>query len=314
MLCNNFFSHIIFTSYIFILLSLTACDLAIENNLPDIPPQGRFAAVSANQHNGISSVEVATAIFDDGDPVNLVGGDVVQASTINNSTLLLEDGFYKGSYATSLANDSNLDQINILMIHAPLEARQGRWYPVGLLNIDPGPGEFVGASASITLPPEPLNISLSSSNFNSIDDSFIITWSPEASADIMKVNSVVRCTNSTKTYTYGTVANLSDESDDGTEVIGLDQFIYDINSETKTIEFILGESRAALLELLQKLKTAGIGETFFSRLALINPIESECNIQLFLFRSRSGNFDSLETNGRISGSRSADINLFYKPS
>jgi len=296
-----------------ILLLLSACDIQINNNIPDVPPEGRFAVVGANQHKDITNVQVGIAIFDNGEPVNLVGGDVVQASTTNDSILLLDDGFYKGSYVASLPNTLNFNQINFLMVHEPLTARQDRWYPIDLLNIDPGAGEFVGASAVIDLPPEPLNISASNTNFNDISDSFILTWTPQTAGDIMQIRSAISCTNGTATNTYGTEAVIVDNSDDGSESIDLDQFIYDIESENQTIKFLLAEARALLQELLIQLSNGATDDEFFANLVTINPINNPCEIKLFLFRQRAGNFDSTSTNGRVFGSRSTDITLFYNP-
>ena len=315
MLQNIFLNRLssLITSTVFLSLSLTACDIDINTNIPDVPPEGRFAVVVANQHTGVSSAQVGIAIFDNGDPINLVGGDIVQASTVNDSILLLDTGVYNGSYVASLPNESNFDLIDFLMIHAPLEARQGRWYPVDLLNIDPGPGEFVGASATIVLPPTPANISLNNTNFNNINDNFDITWTPEIAGDRMKVRSAITCSNESNTSTYGTEAVLLDTSDDGFENIGLDQFIYDINDQNQTIKFILPETRSVLQELLLILSDNGFDDEFFSNFEILNPIENTCEIRLFLFRERTGVFDSPTTNGNIFGSRSADITLFYNP-
>lgn len=301
--------------FVLLLLLLTsACDIDIENNLPNIPPEGRFAVVAANQHTAIDSVEVAIAIFDDGTPISLVGGDVVQASTTEDSILLLENGFYNGSYAASLPNAANFDQVDFLMVHEPILAREGRWYPADLLNIDPGEGEFVGASATIILPPEVLGLLTDNTDFSSINDSFTLSWAAESAGDIMKVRSAVSCTSGDQTYTYGTEAALTDDADNGSELISLNQFIYDINDTTAPpFTFLLGESRAALQELINKLIDEGIGEDFFNSVALINPVNSDCEIRLFLFRQRDGVFDSVDTNGRIYGSRSADVTLFYSP-
>lgn len=296
-----------------ILLLLCACDLEINNNIPDVPPEGRFAVVAANQHKGMTDVQVGIAIFDNGDPVNLVGGDVVQASTANDSLLLLDDGFYKGSYVASLPNTLNFNQINFLMVHEPLAARQDRWYPIDLLNIDPGDGEFVGASATINLPPEPLNLSTDNTTFSSINDSFTLFWDAEGAGDVMNIRSAVSCTNGTATSTYGTQVVIANDADDGSEIVGLDQFIYDIQSENQTIQFLLAEARALLQELLIKLSNGAADENFFANLVTINPIDNPCEIRLFLFRQRAGSFDSTSTNGRISGYRSADITLFYNP-
>jgi hypothetical protein len=312
MLNSNYYNKIL--SILLIAQFLIACDIDIDTNIPDVPPEGRFAVVAANQHNNVTSAEVAIAIFEDAVPVNLVGADVVQASTTDDSILLLDRGFYTGSYAASLPNPANLNQIDFLMVHKPIEARQRRWYPADLINIDPGPGEFVGASAMITLPPFPANVATSGTDFNSINDSFIITWTPEISGDIMIIRSAITCSDDTNIYTYGTEPVLGDSSDDGTQTINLDQFIYDTKSTTPPpFNFLLGESRAALQELISKLNELGIAEDFFENFPSVNPIANSCEIQLFLFRQRDGAFDSPSTNGRIYGSRSTDLTLQYNP-
>jgi len=306
-----------FTSLLLLSQLITACDLELDTNLPGVPTEGRFTAVAANQHTGVTSVQLGAAIFIDGEPVNLYGGDVVQGSTANDFVLLLDNGFYTGSYSADLPNDSNLDQIDFLIVHKPEETREGRWYPIDLFNFDPGPGELVGASASVTLPPEPLNIASSNTNFVSINDSFTLTWTAESvqtPADIMKVRSLVSCTNGTKNNAYGTEVVLVDDSDDGTENININQFIYDITDESSTVKFILNEARAALQELLIKLSNGEITDDFFANNEIINPVDNECEIQLFLFRQRDGSFSTPSSpDSRIVGSRSSEITLLYNP-
>ena len=46
----------------------------------------------------------------------------------------------------------------------------------------------------------------------------------------------------------------------------------------------------------------GVDEDFFSNFEILNPIENTCEIQLFLFRERTGTFDSPTTNVNIFGS------------
>ncbi|MFV2060419.1 MAG: hypothetical protein ACC653_07010, partial [Gammaproteobacteria bacterium] len=98
-----------FISTLALSASLGACGFETSNKLPGVPPTGYYAAVGANQHAGDSSMEVAAAIFIDGEPVNLFGGDVIQASTTNDSALLLDFGYFVGSYTAELPNNSNLD-------------------------------------------------------------------------------------------------------------------------------------------------------------------------------------------------------------
>ena len=295
------------------LFSLYACEVQIDNNLPNIPPTGRYAVVAANQHSGQPFVQVGAAIFDNGKAVSLVGGDVVEASTSLNQVLLLNQGFYTGSYVASLANASNLNQVDFQVVHKPIAARAGRWYPVDLLYIDPGPGEFVGASASVILPPEPLNLSSNRYNFTSINDSFTINWSAGSAGDTIKVRSAISCTNGSTSSSYGTEAALTDYSDDGTQDISMDQFIYDLNSGNIIIQFIRAEAQAMLQELLEKLSNGAVDDDFLSGIVILNPATSNCDIRLFLFRERPGSFDSTSTNGNIFASRSTEITLYYRP-
>ena len=311
-----FFTHrylTIVSVAITIAILLTACDIETDNSLPDVPPTGRFIAVGANQHQGMQTVQVGVAIFDDGIPVKLVGGDVVQVSTQTDHILLLKRGFYEGSYAGSLENSSNFNQIDFLMVHEPIEARQDRWYPVDLLNIDPGPGELVGGSAVIVLPPGPIISAISRTTFNPVSNSFTLNWVPETAGDVIKIRALVSCTNGLKISTYGTEAKLADESDDGAETISIDQFILDINDGDDALKLIRDEARAILQELLDQNTEGTNGEDIFKTLETINPIDNSCDIDLYLFRQRPGNFASASTNGKIFGARSSNITLFYRP-
>ncbi|MFV2057784.1 MAG: hypothetical protein ACC707_15060 [Thiohalomonadales bacterium] len=295
---------------------ITACEIKTENSLPDVPPTGFYAAVGANQHSGQDNVQVAVAIFNDGNPVKLVGGDVVQARTPDDSILLLKPGFYLGSYAASLPNSSNYEQIKFLIVHEPIAAREGRWYPVDLINIDPGPGELVGGSAEITLPPEPTitnKIDVEGKIFNLVTDSVDISWAPLPDADIMKIRAAVTCSNDVKTITYGIEALTVAETDDGFESINLDQFIIDIFQASDEIKLIADEARAMLQELLENDTKFSKFENIFKTLEPMNPIANDCDIELFLFRQRAGNFESPATNGKIFGSRSSEVNIQYRP-
>lgn len=294
---------------------ITACDIEVDNNLPDVPATGFFAAVGANQHAGEEEIQVAAAVFDDGVPINLVGGDAFEAATSAESVFLLKRGFYIGTYTANLSNATNLSDITISIVHDNLAVTESRWYPIELFNIDPGPGELVGGSATLTLPPGP-TISMPQENtvYTSISDSFDLSWNFVAgSTDTIKVRSAVSCDNGVKVETYGTVAVLDDDSDDGVETIGLDQFIYDITADIPPeFEFIIGEARALLQELLVKLSAGTVTQDFFDQVFPINPIENNCEIQLFLFRERPGSFASAST-GTIIGSRSADVTILYQP-
>lgn len=291
---------------------LSACGYEVDNNLPGVPADGFFAAVGANQHSGLTDVQVGAAVFADGEPINLVGGDAFEASTSAESVLLLKRGFYVGTYVADLPNTTNLSDINIKIIHDNQAVTESRWYPIEMFNIDPGPGELVGGSASLVLPPAP-TITMPQQNtvFDSILDTITLNW--DTGADAIKVRSHVTCSNGVQELSYGTEATLADESDDGTEIIALDQFIFDSTLGNPSIRFITGQARALLQELLVQLSAGAADEDFFKELFPINPIENFCEIRLFLFRERPGSFATPSTNGTIIGSRSDEVTILYQP-
>jgi hypothetical protein len=291
---------------------LSACDYEVNNNLPGVPAEGFFAAVGANQHSGLTDIQVGAAVFADGEPINLVGGDAFQASTSTDSTLLLRRGFYTGTYVGELPNPANQSEVSIEIVHDNLAVTESRWYPIEMFNIDPGPGELVGGSASLVLPPAP-TITMPQQNtvFDFVSDTFTLNWNP--GADTVKVRSQVTCSNGVQEISYGTEATLADESDDGSETIALDQFIFDTAGGNENIRFITGQARALLQELLTQLSAGAADENFFKELFPINPIENNCEIRLFLLRERPGSFASPTTNGTIIGSRSDEVTILYQP-
>ena len=60
---------------------ISGCDVESDNNLPNVPQTGHFIYAEANLHDTQQDAQVAAAVFIDGEPVNLVGGDVFEAST-----------------------------------------------------------------------------------------------------------------------------------------------------------------------------------------------------------------------------------------
>jgi hypothetical protein len=304
--------HLTHLSLILTITILSACDFEVDNNLPGVPADGFFAAVGANQHSGLTDVQVGAAVFADGEPINLVGGDAFEASTSAESVLLLKRGFYVGTYVGDLPNTTNQSDINIEIVHDNQAVTESRWYPIEIFNIDPGPGELVGGSASLALPPAP-TITMPQPNtlFGFITDTITLNW--DTGADAVKVRSQVTCSNGVQELSYGTEANLADESDDGTETISIDQFIYDSNLGIPAFEFITGQARALLQELLVQLSAGAADENFFKELFPINPAVSNCEIRLFLFRERPGSFATPTTNGTIIGSRSDEVTILYQP-
>jgi len=295
----------------FLALLLTGCEVDGSNNLPGVPDLGLFMYTETNRHESEDTAQVAAAVFRDGAPVDLVGGDVFEARTTTERILLKERGFYVGSYAASLPVDDTIQDVFFNVVHEPVDAREDRWYPVDLINIDPGPGELVGKSSTVSFPPAvTITGPPATSVYTSINDVIDLSWVAIGVGDAMRVLSAIECTDGLSSSSYGTVVDIVD--DDGYEVIGLDKFIYDLDTEP-VLKFVSDAALVLLQELLNKLSASNIDPDFLTKQADANPIESACEIRLFLQRQRDGQFDITFDDGKVVGSRSAEVTVNYIP-
>jgi len=302
-------------SFLAVLLSasiLPGCEVDGGDNLPRVTDQGLFMYAEANRHLDEDDAEIAAAVYKDGVPVDLVGGDVFEASTTTERVLLKDRGLVTGSYAALLPVDDSVQEVFFNIVHAPIEAREDRWYPVDLVYIDPGPGELVGKSAVVSFPPAvSINGPGEDTVFTSIGDIIDLSWAAVAAGDTMRALAAVECTNGLAASSYGTVVEIGE--DDGYEAIGMDKFIYDANAGSSTIKFVTDAALMLLQELLNDLSAGAIDPDFVLRSIDANPIESACEIRLFLQRQRNGVFDVTFDDGTVVGSRSAEVTVKYVP-
>ncbi len=300
------------TGAIVLTFMLVGCDIDSSDNLPDVPELGLFISAEANHHEAEDEAQIAAAVFKDGQPIDLVGGDVFEARTLTDRILLKERGFFVGSYAASLPVDNSVQNVFFNVVHEPVEAREDRWYPVDLLNIDPGPGELVGKSATVSFPPAvTITGPAADTVYTTIDAIIDLTWVAGGEGDTMRVLSAIECTDGLAVFTYGTVVEIA--HDNGLEAISLDQFIYDLNDDLPVIKLISDAARALLQELLNDLSAGNIDPDFLVRQAEANPVNSACEIRLFLQRQRDGQFDASFDSGEVVGSRSAEVVVNYVP-
>jgi len=300
---------------------LAGCEIDGGDNLPRVPDQGLFMLADANRHEAEDSAQVAAAVFNDGEPVNLVGGDLFEARTATERVLLKQGGPIDGSYAASLPVDEVDDSVQDVfldVVHLPLEAREDRWYPIDLIGTDPGPGELVGKSSTLSFPPEvTLTGPIAGTVYSSINNVIDIGWDPVDEGDFMRVLAAVECTDGLATSSYGVVVDnnvqLDMDIDDGSEAISLDKFIYDDNFGSSTVQFISDAALVMLQELLNQLSAGNIDPDFLLKTRDANPIESTCEIRLFLQRQRLGQFDVAFDDGRVTGSTSAEVTVIYQP-
>jgi len=290
--------------------ALVGCEVDGGNNLPRVPEVGLFIYAEANRHESEDEAQIAVAVFDDGEPFAFVGGDVFEARTATQRILLKDAGKYTGSYAALLPVDDSVQEVYFNVVHEPIEAREDRWYPIDLANIDPGPGELVGKSAVVNFPPEVTITGPAATVYTSINDVINLTWVAHGAGDTMRLLSAISCDDGlAETTTYGTVHELVD--DDGLEALTVDTFIYDADSDNPSVNFIADAARVLLQELLNELSAGNIDPDFVDRKAGANPISSDCEIRLFLQRQRKGQFDETFDEGTVLGSRSAEMTINY---
>jgi hypothetical protein len=294
------------------ILLLPGCDFESSDNFPNVPEEGLVVAVEANQHESSDEVQIAAAVFRDGEPIDLVAGDVFKAVNGPNEVLLLGRGNYKGSYAATLSADDLSLGVSISIVHEPLEARDGRWYPIDLINVDPGPGELVGPAASVFFPPEVLITGPPAlSVYTQVDESIDISWVALNQGDTTKLRAAVDCSDGLAANTYGVDLLLGD--DDGLEAVTIADFIYDSTAGSPVLAFVVAQARAMLQQLLNDLSAGNIDPDFFARRDTANPMSSACDIRLFLFRSRDGIADPGFDSGVVVGSRSSELTLLFRP-
>lgn len=296
---------------------LAGCEIEGSDNVPRVPDQGLFMYAEANRHEAEDTAEVVAAVFNDGVAVNLVGGDVFEARTATERVLLTKRGFFDGSYAQSLPVDNSIQDVFFNVVHAPVEARESRWYPVDLIGIDPGPGELVGKSATVSFP-QAVTITAPAVDtvYTSINDVIGLNWI-SGNGDDMRVLASVACTDGLATSSYGVVIDkeviAGIDVDDGDEGIPMDRIIYDLNQGSDPIKFVSDATLMLLQELLNQLSAGNIDPDFLLKQREANPIESNCDIRLFLQRQLNGQFDTTFDSGTVVGSTSAEIIIQYIP-
>jgi len=295
-----------------ILTTLSGCDFESNNNLKDVPDLGLFIYLEANRHQNNEEAQVAAAVFNDAQPINLVGGDVFQAHTDTNNTLLKKSGFYTGSYSGSLPVNDLDTELAVTIVHEPIQAREDRWYPIDLVNVDPGPGELVGHTATATFPPPVAILTPQPAiPFSSIDDTIELNWIASTGGDTMFVRAATTCDNGLVISTYGTEVAVG--ADDGIESIAMTSFIFDTADEFPVLDFISDIALYTLQQILNDLSAGKIDPDFFALKIPANPIESECEIRMFLFRQRLGTFDTAFDSGSVIGSTSSEMTIYYSP-
>jgi len=288
----------------------TACDISTSDTLPATDSDGLSISVITNKHEGDSTAEVAAAVYRDGKPLELTGGDLFRAASGDQTAYLKTPDSRTGGYAGSIETEERTT-LDIEIIHDALIAREDRWYPVDLLLIDPGPGPLVGRRASASFP-APVTIIAPQANteYASIDEQVDIQWMAEPDGDTLQLIGAVDCSDGLSTSRYGIQRALDD--DDGFEAVPLNEIIVD-NRNQLFSTYIGPLAQVLLQQLLNKLSKGNIDPDFVVKNIEANPLQSRCEIRLVVQRMRKGSFDDGFDDGDITASSSADVLIVYNP-
>lgn len=294
------------------LLLLTGCTDGPRSDLAVRPINiGLTANIQANLHEGGESVDVVAAVFQDGVRINLIGGDVFEANTTSQGVLLDSVDVHTGDYAGILPLDYDNEQITVSIQHKPVEARQGRWYPVDILTVDPGQGEYVGRSATVFIPTElDLLGPFENAIYISRDDVIDITWVPGGAGDSMRLSASVTCNNTRSALSYGLTYDVGD--DDGQFSIGMNKLAYNDTLTALALAFSDHISRvffAAVVDVL----SLGLIDVDEIKNTSIDIETADCDIGLMLIREREGELDVEFDGGQAIGSTSASTKILYRP-
>ena len=293
---------------------LTGCMDGTKSPEPTAPVSirtGLTATIQVNLHEGGEAVDVVAAVFDDGERINLVGGDVIEAVTATQDTLLAPVEVQNGDYAGVLPLDEPNDVITVSIQHRPVASREDRWYPVDILMVDAEPSEYVGRSATVLIPTEldllgPPEQAIYTSRGDNID----ITWVPGGEGDSMRLSASVSCRNSYGGLSYGLTYDMGD--DDGHYSIGMNKLAYNDTLTSLVLAFSEHISRVLFAAVAEALTLGLVDADDFER-APINIETADCDIYLLLMREQIGELDAEFDGGQAIGSTSAATTILYRP-
>lgn len=272
---------------------------------------GLTANIQANLHEGGESANVVAAVFENGSRINLIAGDVLEASTENERVLLESIEVHTGDYVGTLPLEHESELIALRVQHKPVEAREGRWYPVDILTVDPGPGEHVGLSASVSIPGKlDLLGPYENTVYTSRSDNIDIIWTPLGEGDFMRLTAAVSCSNGQASLVYGLTYDAGE--DDGHYSINMSDLAYNDTLTALALAFTDHISRLLFAAVTNVLYFGLINAEEFGK----TPIQIEtatCDISLMLIREREGTLGEEFDGGQAIGSTSATTTILYRP-
>ncbi|HCG79296.1 MAG TPA: hypothetical protein DE015_08825 [Oceanospirillales bacterium] len=269
--------------------------------------------VEASLTNGDTDASVAAAVYDSGQPAPMVGGNLLEVTSESVAAILSgideRDNFYSGQIGIP---NPDTDTIKVAIVHRPQETRQERWYPTEDILVDPGPGEFEGFEATLLLPtaieitaPQP------GLTYSSRDDIIPLEWTGSP-ADDFKLVTYNRCRSSTdsKDLSWVTTSQMDDDQQENIRIGDIIPATGVLETSANLGDVVTGFVQF-FIEATLSAATLGLYEP-----TEINFDEFEldyCTIQLSLVRQRQGQIGEDFSGGSITGSRSDNLQVEYRP-
>ncbi|MEK9713285.1 MAG: hypothetical protein VW258_12030 [Thalassolituus sp.] len=290
---------------------LTGCDSPDSLYESNVSSTGASILFEASLPHGESTLTVASAVFENGQPEPLIGGDLIQISAESGQIYLDNERYQENYYAGQLQLNNANSNIQLEIVHDAQGARAGRWYPTDEVLVDTEGSELVGYTASVTLPdlveiiaPQPDLI------YTSRGDEFTLEWTGSPS-DRMSLVSFNICYSS-QGDSLGWVKTF-DIADTQSYIVSISQLIPD----EETIE-TAGNAQNVLTGLIQ-----GIFEIYFEALTF-GLYEAEdvrfddfnltyCELDIKLVRKKDGTLGEGVSGGGAIGSTSDSVSMEYRP-
>ena len=296
-------------------LLLSSCGFESDDS-NNIPAEGLYLEWQVNLHQDHEDAVTVVSMYQDGVPALLEGGDVMLISQGDKAIRLKKSASYKGAYTAELEDAQVAQTVDLNIEYRPVLAREDRWYPAELAYVDAGPTQFNGLSAKVTFPEKvtiqsPLVINGDAVTFSSITQTVNLKWAEVGMGSDVQIRLAVSCDNTVAVQTYG--RSFEFEADDGDTSIALSDVIYDLEADFPRWLEADNAIRGILQQELNRISANGADPLFFAKRAPVNPLTSNCDIELFIFRLKSGALDDAFDQGRVYGSRSAAISLQYRP-
>jgi len=293
-------------------LVISGCDGTSDDHLQGpVSAIGASVLFEANLPEDSTSLNIAAAVYKDGLPEPMIGGDLIEITAESGKIYLSNDQYQENYYAGTLPLTNLSGEIHLEIVHDPQASRSDRWYPTDEVVVDPDTSSLVSYTSSLTLPddiiitaPQPALV------YTSLDDNVTLEWTGSA-ADSLSMVSHARCFSDTNNHTDW--VHTFDITDDQSYAFS----IGDLLPTEGTLQ-TAGSAQNVLTGFIQIL-----GDALLSglTLGLYQPEEVSiekyqlnfCALNVSLVRKKNGTLGDGAVTGTAIGSRSDSINMEYRP-